>query len=153
MNILVLDTETTISNKEEEIRKYKQDYYLKNREKYLKRQTDWFRDNPKKRLLQCSKVSAKEKKLFHSLVEEDIVIPEYCPLLGTKITNIVGEGKKDTNPSIDRIDSSKGYTKDNIQIVSDLANRMKNSATKEQLISFSINILKKYASENLSSGL
>ena len=38
------------------------------------------------------------------------------------------------SPSIDRIDSTKGYTKDNIQIISWRANRIKNDSTPEELM-------------------
>lgn len=46
--------------------------------------------------------------------------------------------KKQNNPiytiSLDRINSSKGYTKDNIQFISVAMNRLKNSMTHEQML-------------------
>jgi hypothetical protein len=44
-------------------------------------------------------------------------------------------------PTIDRIDRSKGYTKDNICIVSMLANSMKNAASPQELFTFSKTII------------
>ena len=52
----------------------------------------------------------------------DIVIPEICPILGTPI---------DT-PSIDRIDSSKGYVKGNVMICSNRANVLKNNGSLDE---------------------
>lgn len=46
-------------------------------------------------------------------------------------------GGSDNSPSLDRIDSTKGYIKRNIQVISKLANSMKNSANKQQLKTFS----------------
>jgi hypothetical protein len=61
-----------------------------------------------------------------------------------ELTNIIGQGRQQYNPSVDRIDSTKGYTPDNIWVISDLANRMKQEATREQLIMFAEGILKLY---------
>jgi hypothetical protein len=41
------------------------------------------------------------------------------------MTYIAGHGRIPTNISIDRIDSSKGYIRGNVQFVCDVANRMK----------------------------
>ena len=49
--------------------------------------------------------------------------------MGTK----KGQNNWCTSPSIDRIDNSKGYTKDNIIVVSQLANAIKNQATPNQI--------------------
>lgn len=64
-------------------------------------------------------------------------VPEHCPMLGLKLnydgTDFSGWTRQDNSPSIDRIDSSKDYTADNIQIISWRANRIKNDATPEEL--------------------
>lgn len=63
-------------------------------------------------------------------------IPNQCPVLGIPIDYSRGglTYNNDTNASIDRIDSSKGYSIDNIQIMTIRANRVKNNATIEELI-------------------
>jgi hypothetical protein len=48
------------------------------------------------------------------------------------------------NPSLDRIDPNKGYTKDNIQIISVRANAMKSNAQIKDLITFAKGILKEH---------
>lgn len=83
-------------------------------------------------MLNNAKRRAKLKGYNFNLVKEDLVIPEYCPIL--KIPIILGtKNDYENSPSIDRIDNSKGYTKDNIQIISKKANSMKNSATFTEL--------------------
>lgn len=86
-----------------------------------------------------------------SLVPEDIIIPKYCPYLNVELTRIQGQGKVDTNASIDRINRNKGYTKDNIQIISNLANRMKNSSSMSQLLVFAENVLKLHKDKDLGT--
>jgi len=125
---------------------YRKEYYLKNREKYRKAR---LKEDPKclgydqeRRLLYGAKFRANLHGLEFNLVKEDIIIPDVCKFLGIKLTNISGEGRIFSNASLDRIDSSKGYTKDNVQVISDLANRMKQEATNEQLVTFAQNILR-----------
>jgi hypothetical protein len=71
---------------------------------------------------------------FDILPEEMPVIPKLCPLLGVPM--VAGQGpngaKSDFSPSLDRIFPEKGYVKGNIQVISDKANRMKNSASFEE---------------------
>lgn len=57
-----------------------------------------------------------------------------CVIMDTPFT--IG-GDLDTSPSLDRIDPTRGYVRGNIQIISNLANRMKNNAKDEQLLRFS----------------
>ena len=63
---------------------------------------------------------------------EDIVIPETCPLLGIPLVST--NNKRDPrNPSLDQIDPGKGYTPDNIWVVSSRANWIKSDATLQEL--------------------
>lgn len=86
----------------------------------------------RKILLSAAKRRAREKNLDFNLSINDIILPEFCPILDIKLEfneSIV----KDNSYSIDRIDSNKGYIVGNIQIVSFKANTLKNNATIEEL--------------------
>jgi hypothetical protein len=85
----------------------------------------------KKRMLSGAKQRAKAKGLTFDLTLEDIHIPIYCPILGMPL--YTSELDTDCSPSIDRIDNSGGYTKDNIQIISTRANRIKSDSSIEEL--------------------
>lgn len=90
---------------------------------------------------------ARKKGLEFDLTLEDVSEYSVCPVFGFELVR--GDGKPQFNsPSVDRIDSSKGYTKDNVQILSQLANAMKQNATPEQLIVFAEWVLKTYQKES-----
>lgn len=92
-------------------------------------------------MLNKAKQRAKKYNLEFNLTIEDIIIPEYCPLIEIPLYPGI-KGDYHNSPSIDRIDNSKGYVKNNIRVISTLANSMKNAASIEQLKTFSKNIIK-----------
>ena len=63
---------------------------------------------------------------------KDIIIPEKCPVFGFELKR---EDRQTwmCAPSVDRIDSSKGYIKGNVTVVSRRANIIKRNATLEEL--------------------
>ena len=67
-----------------------------------------------------------------SIELEDITIPEKCPVFGFDLKR---EDRQTwmCAPSVDRIDSSKGYIKGNVTVVSRRANILKKDATLEEL--------------------
>lgn len=101
---------------------------------------------PEWRMHQRAKTRAKIKGLDFNLEVSDVVIPDVCPVLGIQMNINAGKsGAYRNSPSLDRIDSDKGYTKDNIQVISQLANAMKNKASKEDLLAFAAWVLKTYS--------
>lgn len=120
---------------------YQAKYRLKNLEKakeYSKNYArEHFRKNPDLYLYWSVKGRANRAGLPFDLEKGDIVIPSHCPVLGIPLFRNVGGSKPTGNsPSVDRIIPEKGYTKDNIQIISQRANVMKNDATPDELRKF-----------------
>ena len=97
---------------------------------------------PEGRLLYRAYKSHQKEGFIFNLNANDIVIPKHCPFLDVELSTNPKDYKESYYASIDRIDSSKGYVKGNIQIISMKANKMKTSATQEQLLQFAVNGLK-----------
>lgn len=84
-------------------------------------------------MLNRSKSRARKKGFEHNITIEDIKIPNTCPLLGIQL--IKGRNSVHPNsPTLDRIDSTKGYVKGNVWVISYKANTIKSNATPEELL-------------------
>lgn len=106
------------------------------RAKAVKRSTELRKQarkvDPRGDLLADARKRAKAKGMEYSICKEDITIPDRCPVLGIPLS--VGDGKRHNgSPSIDRVDNSRGYTVDNVRVISMRANMIKNDATLEEL--------------------
>ena len=84
--------------------------------------------------------SAKKRNIEFNLTISELYQLDYpisCPILGMPL--VFHRGKvEDNSPSIDRLDSSKGYSIDNIQVISFKANRSKSNLSPEELKCFSL---------------
>jgi len=113
--------------KAEDLKNYSRTYQKKRREAF---------DYRLQMLLNASKQRAKLKNREHTLTLQDLKdkypSDNKCPVFGFDL-EFNSAGFRETSPSIDRIDSTKGYTLDNIQIISWKANRLKSYATLEDL--------------------
>lgn len=120
-------------------------HYHENKEYY----TNWGKYNVDSRLCSVAKQRAKKKNIPFTLKKTDINLPTHCPILGIKLEYNLGTGSggKDNSYSLDRIDPSKGYTPDNIQVISHKANSMKFTATPEELLSFADWVYRTYKNE------
>ena len=68
-----------------------------------------------------------------------------CPIFGFPLVfGDDGPNGRSDSPSIDRIDPTRGYERGNIQIISKLANSMKQNATEKQMIQFAEWIIDEY---------
>ena len=82
-------------------------------------------------MLRLAKKRSKKRNIFFNITIEDIDIGTECPILGTPFR--VGRANWHDSPSLDRIDNRRGYEKDNVIVVSMMANSIKNQATPEQI--------------------
>lgn len=93
-------------------------------------------------LFEKAKKEATKNGYDFNLSIEDIIIPSKCAYLST---NLVSDPKDVENLNfcvLDRIDTQKGFVKDNIQFISRMASIMKNGATPEILVVFATGVLK-----------
>lgn len=116
-----------IEREREHVRKVQKDYYNKNKEKFI----EYRIENLEYYLFISSKNRAKKKNIEFTITQEDIIIPDICPVFGVPLDRSAAD--RVYSPSIDRFDNDVGYTKDNIRIISTRANKLKNNATLEEL--------------------
>ncbi len=79
--------------------------------------------------------SAKERGIPFDLKPtdiDDIGIPITCPVLGIPLAFNRGS-VQDNSISFDRIDSTKGYTRDNLIVVSYRVNKLKSDASLDEM--------------------
>jgi len=92
------------------------------------------------------------RQLVRKKVMRQSLAPEYyielyhkqkglCALSGREMTYELGNGLINTNISIDRIDPSRDYEKDNVQLVCRQANTMKYVCSADELISWCKDII------------
>ena len=105
----------------------------KRRKASVKASRKYMKLHPEKYMLINAQKRARNKNLEFTIKLTDINIPQFCPWLGCELTPS-GGGKSTYSPSLDRIDNSKGYTPDNIEVISTRANILKSDATLNELI-------------------
>ena len=139
------------SNNKKYIEKYHSDPEFKKHRNETSKKSNlkMKKEHPERIMLYSSRRRAKEKGWEFNIDESDIIIPTHCPILGIELIP-GGLGIHAFNsPSIDRIDSSKGYIKGNVRVISLRANMMKNDADLQELEQFCKNILNYMNNEDI----
>lgn len=105
---------------------YLQNYYANTRKGTFKKRV--------RSSVYAARKRAKQKGMECTIKVEDYPEQTHCSGLPTTVLEFDNpHGKKDTSPSIDRLDPTKGYTPENTWIVCDRVNRIKNDATLEEI--------------------
>ena len=122
-------------------------YWFKNKEEQqAKNAARYSAMDYRRKLVYPARKRAKAKGIECTITPEDLKLPKRCPLLGIEIDYSSDKGGpgnvKPNSPSLDRIDSSKGYTPDNVWVISRRANTIKNDATLAELKMIVANLAK-----------
>lgn len=104
----------------------------KNRISSVKAKKKIAKTSPARIMWWAARQRAKEKGIDCTITVDDIIIPTVCPVLGIPIFQ--SEKRLGPNsPSLDRIDSNKGYTPDNVRVISWRANALKKDASLDEI--------------------
>lgn len=90
------------------------------------------RADPRKRMVLQARRRAKKRGIPCTLTDNDVVIPEFCPVFGTRLQVGTRQSKRNA-PSIDLIKYETGYVPGNIRVISHRANTLRSNATVEEL--------------------
>lgn len=112
-------------------RRYQQS--VRGRKKHYEANKRYRKKYAEVRMIDGARRRARERALDFDLKVCDIVVPCICPALGIPVFSTPGQQTPNT-PSIDRVDNTKGYTKDNILIVSFRANELKSDSTISEML-------------------
>lgn len=88
--------------------------------------------HPELGLFYGAKARAKKLNLSFTIEKKDIVMPEFCPVLGIRLCPAIGR-QRQNSPTLDRINNSLGYEKGNVIVVSWRANQLKSDASLEEM--------------------
>lgn len=128
---------TVLSARKRRDRFYKErGYYPGDKETTKIYSAEWYAGlSPEKQLYRNIKSRANKHKIPFNLTLDDLIAPEYCPVLGIKLER--GKNRPlPSSPSCDRIIPELGYVKGNTRIISQRANAMKNDASSGELKKF-----------------
>lgn len=122
--------------------KYKQSHkqFLKERRKpYMEREAYVRRRSTPEGWAKSSmtrlRYRARREGYEFSIDWEDILPPTHCPVLGMKLDyNLSGKANAiGSAPSVDRFDNNKGYSKENVRVISVRANLLKKDANVDEI--------------------
>lgn len=114
----------------------------KDRDKFSEEKRIKHRLDPRIEMRRGARRRSTKKKIPFNITIDDIEIPEICPILGIPL--FVADGIISPNsPTLDRIIPELGYTKSNIQVISNRANLMKSDSSFDELLVFAKWVLSK----------
>lgn len=106
--------------------------YRSNSEYFSKLRRKYREKNPARSIFLHAKRRAIKRGIPFTIVEDDVMVPEFCPVLNIPIVigvKVFGPG----SPTLDRLCPDKGYEPGNVAVISFRANMIKNDASIKEL--------------------
>ena len=119
-------------NNREKMRAYNRAWYAENLKGEA--QTPKTLSEKKKKLWYMARSRAKARGIDFDFEIDDIEWPDKCPVFGIDLDYFVTDKASPNSPSLDRTDSSKGYVRGNVRVISWRANVLKKDATTTEMI-------------------
>ena len=107
-------------------------HYEANKKRIIAKSSQHRRENAEKSMLWSARERARRGAYPCTITAADIVIPEFCPVLGIKIEPALNKPGP-ASPSLDKIIPKLGYVPGNVWVISQRANQLKNNATLSEL--------------------
>lgn len=123
---------------------YSRAYYAANREACLEKQRLRRAANPERRrearlgrialiLWREAKRRAQKRGIEFDLEPTDVVVPAVCPVFGMPL--VIADGRMDAaSPTLDRMDSTRGYVRGNVAVISWRANCLKRDGSLAEFV-------------------
>lgn len=123
------------AEKRKQLRLDDPEFRLRDNQKIVGRQREWFAADPRRVMVQSARHRAKKAGVPCTIGVDDFTIPECCPVLGIRLQRAEGQrgGMNYASPSLDRIRPERGYVPGNVVVVSMRANLIKNNASMDEL--------------------
>lgn len=90
------------------------------------------RKDPRVQMLKGARLRARKAGLDFTITIDDLVIGARCPVLNIPLKVSSGRAPAPGSPSLDRLDPRRGYTPDNVRVISHRANQVKNNGTAQE---------------------
>ena len=95
---------------------------------------EWESKNVHRKLFTEAKGRAKKRRIEFTITLDDILpLPTHCPALGIPLKRCEGGVNDHHSFTLDRVDNTKGYTKDNVAVISFRANKLKSDGTAKEM--------------------
>lgn len=95
----------------------------------------WSKESTMKDQLRARRIDAKRRGIPFTIDIDDIIMPEFCPILGIKL-DYNCKAAQMSNPNkatLDKLNPSLGYVSGNVFVISWRANKLKSNITIDEL--------------------